>query len=219
MKRSSTQHVNKIASSRSLHYNPSTMKRSSTQNVKKISSSRSIQNESFSKTQRYRASTLTRGSKLGSKLVNELRSELGISSFSLVHELRRELGVSSSLHKNPPQSLGQRLWRVWAETQRHRLSKLTRGSAAIANELRDELGLSSFSLVHELRRELGVSSSIQLGQRSASQLKEIRRISINKQKGRGKLKGSPLEQSLMDSPLLAYASANLESAQYVSPKE
>ena len=156
MKRSSTQHVNKIASSRSLHYNPSTMKRSSTQNVKKISSSRSIQNESFSKTQRYRASTLTRGSKLGSTLVNELR---------------------------------------------------------------DELGLSSFSLVHELRRELGVSSSIQLGQRSATQLKEIRWISINKQKGRGKLKGSPLEQSLMDSPLLAYASANLESAQYVSPKE
>ena len=154
--RSSTHNVKKIASSRSLHYNPTTIKRSSTQNVNKIASSRSIQNESFSKTQRYRASTLTRGSKLGSKLANELRSELGISSLLLVHELRHELGVSSS---------------------------------------------------------------IQLGQRSATQLKEIRWISINKQKGRGKLKGSPLEQSLMDSPLLAYASANLESAQYVSPKE
>ena len=156
MKRSSSQNVNKMTSLPSLRYNPTTIKRSSTQNVKMISSSRSIQNESFSKTQRYRASTLTRGSKLGSKLANELRSELGISSLLLVHELRHELGVSSS---------------------------------------------------------------IQLGQRSASQLKEIRRISINKQKGRGKLKGSPLEQSLMDSPLLAYASANLESAQYVSPKE
>ena len=49
--------VNKIASSRSLHYNPKTIKRSSTQNVKKIASSRSIQNESFSKAQRHRVVT------------------------------------------------------------------------------------------------------------------------------------------------------------------
>jgi hypothetical protein len=152
--------VNKIASSRSLHYNPKTIKRSSTQNVKKIASSRSIQNESFSKTQRYRVGTLIRGSKLGSKLANELRNELGISSSLLVNELRHELGVSSSLHKNPSQSLGQR---------------------------------------------------------SASHLKEIRRISVNKQKGRSK-KDSTSEEPLADSPLLAYALANHGPTKLVSPR-
>jgi hypothetical protein len=115
-----------------------TMKRSGTRNVKKIPS-RSLQNESFSKTRRYRMGTLTRGSKLG----NELRDEWGVSSLLLVNALRHELGVSSSLDKNPSQSLGQRLWRVWAETPRHRLRTFTRGSAAIANELRNEAGLST----------------------------------------------------------------------------
>ena len=143
--RSSTHNVKKIASSRSLHYNPTTMKRSSTQNVKKIASSWSIQNESFSKTQKYtyRMGTLTRGGKL-------------------VNELRHELGVSSSFHKNPSQSLGR--------------------------------------------------------QRSAaSQLKEIRRIFVNKLKGRSK-KDSTSEEPLTDSPLLAYATANHVPTKLFSPR-
>ena len=134
-----------MTSSRSLHCNPTTIKRSSTQNVKKIASSRSIQNESFSKTQRYtyRMGTLTRGGKL-------------------VNELRYELGVSSSFHKNPSQSLGR--------------------------------------------------------QRSAaSQLKEIRRIFVNKLKGRSK-KDSTSEETLADSPLLAYALANHGPTKLVSPR-
>ena len=84
---------------------------------------------------------------------------------------------------------------------------------------------SSLLLVNALRHELGVSSSFHknpsqsLGrQRSAaSQLKEIRRIFVNKLKGRSK-KDSTSEETLTDSPLLAYESANHGPTKLFSPR-
>ena len=107
MKRSSIRNL------KQQQHNPMTIKRSSIQNLKK-KPFRSLQNESFSKTQRYRLVTLTQGS----KLVNELRNELGVSSewrirfrqgtltrcSKLVDELRNELELSSLLHERSSQA-------------------------------------------------------------------------------------------------------------------